>query len=313
MNKIKATKFKNILVLFDLLITVHQKDTQYLKQLYLQNAEDFENCVEFLLSLELIKLNSGYIEMTPHFNKFLLKRPKEEETKVFIIKKLLNKKNLNVWRYLERFKIINDKYVFEPSVAANLEYSNIRNLLIELGFVSYNLGSNIYVITEDYITYFLSVMREHVLSPAKLLKILKEQNKIGNYAEIEIIKYEKSRLSSHQDLLSKIEHKSLQDTTAGYDIKSFTLGKNSVVSERFIEVKAISLIEKKFFLTRNELEISKKEGLKYFLYLLPVIGKYKFDTTNLIIVQDPSNTIFNSDNWNINIEEYSIVKKEHNK
>jgi len=312
MNKSNTTKFKSILVLFDLLTTVYQKEIQYLKQLYLKDAEDFEDCVEFLLSLDLIKLNSGYIELTPHLNRFLIKKPNEEETKRFLIKELLNKRNSNVWSYLERFKNISDKYVFEPSISENLEYSKIRNLLIELGLVSYSFGERNYEITEKYFPAFINnTFKEHALSPEKLVKIIEDQNKIGKYAELEIFNYEKSRLSSRKDLLEKIEHKSLVDATAGYDIKSFTLGKNTVVYDRLIEVKAISIIEKKFFMTRNELEISKKNGLNYYLYLLPEIGKYKFDTTNLIIIQDPSKNIFESDGWTIKIEQYSIEKKEY--
>lgn len=311
MNKDNTISFKSILVLFELLKKVHQKEVQYLEQLYLQSAENFDDCLEFLLSINLISLNAGHIELTPQLNRFLFKQPPENEIKEFLLSKLLKRGNVYVWDYLERFSVTNDKFIFDPQIFENLYFSNIRNLLIELELISFDSSKKYYEITEKYFPYFINVLTErHSLSPEKLKSIIEEQDRIGKYAELEIIAYEKSRLSSRKDLLIAIEHKSLEDTTAGYDIKSFTLGENSNVSERFIEVKAISNLEQKFYLTRNELETSRKYGMEYYLYLLPVIGKYKFDIANLIIIQDPSNIIFNSDIWVVECEQFVIKKVE---
>ena len=310
MNKDNATSFKSILVFFELLKKVHLKEVQYLEQLYLQSAVNFEHCLEFLLSINLISLNSGYIELTPQLDKFLFKQPQENEIKEFLLSKLLKKGNVYVWDYLERFSITNGKYIFEPQISENLRFSDLRNLLIELEFISYNPSEKYYEIIEKYAPLFVDIIKEHFISPEKLKIIIEEQEKIGKYAELEIMVYEKSRLSSQKDLLSKIEHTSLKDTSAGYDIKSFSVKDNSDVSERFIEVKAISSAEKKFFLTRNEIETSQKYGLNYYLYLLPLLEKYKFDITKLIIIQDPSNNIFNSSDWVVECEQFVIKKVE---
>ncbi len=310
MNKDNATKLKSILIFFDLLNKVNQKEIQYFKKLYLQSAENFEDCIDFLLSLDLICLTSGYIELTSQLNKFLLKQPNENEIKNFLLKKLLIKRNIYVWDFLERFCITNDKYIFTPQISENLRFSDLRNLLIELEFISFNPSEKFHEIAEKYIPHFINELKEHSLNPEKLKRILEEQDRIGKCAELEIIDYEKTRLSSHKVLLGKIEHKSLVDSTAGYDIKSFTVGNDTSFSDRFIEVKAISSFEKKFYISRNELETSQKYGLNYYLYLLPVLGNDKFDLANLMIIQDPSSEIFNGLNWIAEPEHFSVKQKE---
>ena len=150
---------------------------------------------------------------------------------------------------------------------------------------------------------------DNKVSPEKLKRIIEERERIGKYAELEIVEYEKSRLSFRKELLSRIEHVSLEDTTTGYDIKSFTVDGN-VVSERFIEVKAISAIEKRFYLSRNEVEKSKQYRKNYYLYLLPVLGKNKFDLNNLLIIQDPSYVVFNSNKWQVTCNQFEILYNE---
>ncbi len=311
MNKSNvATDLKSILVFFDLLGKINQKEAKYFKQQYLQDAENFEDCVDLLLSINLISIPSGYIEPSSQLTRFLIKRPTENEIKEFLLMMILSKRDLFIWDYLKKFSMINDKFIFEPQISENLLFSDIRNLFIELELISFNAQENYYEITEKYTSIFINFLKERSISPQVLKKLIEEQDEIGRLAEIEVVNYEKSRLSSRKDLSERIEHKSLGDAAAGYDIKSFTLGENSNVSERFIEVKAIPNLEKRFYLTRNELETSQKHCLNYYLYLLPVIGKGKFDIANLIIIQDPSSKLFNNVNWIIECEQFSVKKKE---
>ena len=309
MNRDIPISFKSILVLFDLLKNINQKDVQYLKQLYSKNAEDFESCLALFSSLNLIKIDFGQIELVPSLKKFILRQPPENEIKEFIINKLLNKTNSYIWEYLRKFSLSEDKIVFQPIVSENLRFSNLRNLLIELDFVSYNQAERFYEISDKYLSFFYDLVINDKISPEKLKQIIKQREEIGKYAELEAVAYEKTRLSFNKDLSSKIEHISLEDTSAGYDIKSFTVEDN-VVSERFIEVKAISTIEKKFFMSRNEVEKSERYGNNYYLYLLPVLGKNKFDLNNLEIIQDPSKRVFNNQNWEIVSEQFLIKRKK---
>lgn len=310
MNKDNSTRFKSILVLFDLLRNVNQKGLRYLKQLYIQSTEGFEDCIDFISSLNLISIESHQFEISTQLKNFLLKQPEENEVREFVLHKLLNKRNSYVWEYLEKFSASEGKYIFGPRISENLHFSNLRNLFIELEFIIFNPGANNYEISEKYIPLFVDVIQSHSIHPEKLKKILEERENIGKQAELEVIEFEKSRLSTREDLLPAIVHKSLEDSAAGYDIRSFTLNKNIEFSERFIEVKAISRFEERFYLTSNELETSKKHGLNYYLYLVPVIGRNKFDLANLEIIQDPNNKIFNSQNWEIECEQFSVKRKE---
>jgi hypothetical protein len=311
MNRDIPTSFKSILVLLDLLRNVNQKDIPYLKQLYSKNAENFESCIDLLTFLGLIKTNLGQIELLPILKNFLLRQQAENEIKELILKRLLSKTNTYVWEYLERFSLSEDKLVFQPKVYENLRFSNLRNLLIELDFVFYNQDRDFYEISDKYVCLFYNQAIESKISPQKLKKIIEEREKIGENAELEIMEYEKSRLSFREDLAEKIEHVSLENASAGYDIKSFTV-ENDIVSERFIEVKAVSTVEKKFYMSKNEAEKSRQYKVSYYLYLLPVLGKNKFDLNNLLIIQDPSSEVFDSSKWRVTCDQFEIAFKDGN-
>ena len=82
----------------------------------------------------------------------------------------------------------------------------------------------------------------------------------------------------------------------GYDIKSFEdyLDSNSKRIERYIEVKAVSVDNYKFYWSRMEIEIAKVFGEKYYLYLLPVISNNNFDFEKLIIIRNPFENVFSN-------------------
>jgi len=118
------------------------------------------------------------------------------------------------------------------------------------------------------------------MEPDEFLKIQQKKEEIGRAAELRIIEYERERLCQLPDLAKNIVHTADRDVTAGYDIKSFETRSNEDGNSisRFIEVKAVSLLDYRFYWTRNEIEKSKYYQDKYFLYLLPIAKK-----TNLIL------------------------------
>lgn len=309
MNKDFSTSFKDVSVLFELLKKINNKETKYLKQMYSQSAKQYDECINFLFSMELINITAGYIKPTPTLSKFLLESQGENQTKEFLINTLFRKRDVYIEEYFSKFSISNDKYIFEPMTSENLRFSNLRNLLIELEFISYNQDQKYYEITEKYLPLFFEIIKEHTISPDQLKKIIEEQDEIGKNAELEIVNYERLRLSFRQDLVFAIEHKSIKDTSLGYDIKSFTVNDGSEVMDRYIEVKAISNFREKFYITINEVETSKKFGSQYFLYLLPAIGKNRFDLNNLIIIQNPFCNIFNNNEWEVSCDKFLIKKK----
>ena len=83
------------------------------------------------------------------------------------------------------------------------------------------------------------------------------------------------------DLADKVEHVAKKDDYAGYDVKSFDDNGN----EKFIEVKTTDkTIGTGFFISRNEVEVSRELGSQYWIYRIYGLnrktGKAKFYPLN---------------------------------
>jgi hypothetical protein len=88
---------------------------------------------------------------------------------------------------------------------------------------------------------------------------------VGRAGELLVLSFERHRLASERraDLAGLVRHVALDDDGAGFDVLSFD--KDGV--ERFIEVKSTSYgKETPFFVSRNEVEVSREHALKYHLY-----------------------------------------------
>ncbi|MDP8207411.1 MAG: DUF3883 domain-containing protein [Candidatus Electryonea clarkiae] len=95
-----------------------------------------------------------------------------------------------------------------------------------------------------------------------------EKNQVGKIAEENAFEYEKIRLKTngHTDLLPFIQHTSLVDNSAGYDILSFQgTGKNPE-TKIYIEVKGTRRKEISFFWSRNERKIADRNRKQYWIY-----------------------------------------------
>ena len=96
--------------------------------------------------------------------------------------------------------------------------------------------------------------------------------KNGLIGEKLVLKYEYDKLTKlgSKDLAENIVHVSIEDDSLGYDIKSFEYDKSTnKYEDLYIEVKTTTNSEKyNFFVTKNEIEKSKKYGKKYCIYCL---------------------------------------------
>ena len=133
------------------------------------------------------------------------------------------------------------------------------------------------------------------------LKNIFEKNEIaGEKAELFVLSFEKTRIGP--PLCEKINRISEIDVSAGYDIVSYDSAL-SLTQDRFIEVKTIS--KTGFFWSRNEYEIAKLKGNRYFLYLVDL---KKINEPDYVpeIIQNPATTIMKNDNWFIEAQSYHI-------
>lgn len=300
MFKFEKISFKQIKVLSEIFAKSTLRETEFIKEKYLRMSSNFEETVEFLNMIGLIVKSRNGISQQPLYQSIL---KKEKETKKFLVDIFIVQKNPftdYLMEFFSLFKLINQRYELKPNTAQRLKYSGLRNFLIDLGFLSYDSAHKKYVISDEYFLIYSELRKHYQLSLDKFLKIIQKQDKISKAAELEIIKYEKNRLSEFPHLVKKVEHISIKNVLAGYDIKSFTekVGKSKNPFPRYIEVKAVSLRDCKFFWTRNEIDCAKLYGKNYYLYLVPVLSSNRFDLDNIVIIKNPYLYVYRKkDKW----------------
>jgi len=274
---------------------------EFVEKRYLRNSQNFGETVEFLQELNLIKISENNIILKPKYKRFLedfkgAHKPREI-TKEFILNSFINHKtpfSEYLGKFFSHFHLKDKHYEFTPSVSERLKYSGLRNFLIDLEFLYLDSTETKYIIAEAYSPTYAAFKQSNQVSPEEFLRAQQRKDEIGKAAEIQIIKYEKERLSQLPDLVKRIEHTALRDVSAGYDIKSFDgkLGEDGNPIQRYIEVKAVSSRDYGFNWTRNEVEKSEYYNQDYYLYLLPVVGKNAFDLKSLKIIKDPYSNIY---------------------
>ena len=81
----------------------------------------------------------------------------------------------------------------------------LRNLLLEMRFLTLDKRKNQYLICEDYFQHYMDYISSNKISLNRLLRIIEDQKKIGKQAEVEVVKFKKKRLQSYPSLVDKIE------------------------------------------------------------------------------------------------------------
>jgi hypothetical protein len=189
-----------------------------------------------------------------------------------------------------------------PDRKLRLQSSGIRNFLISLGLLKYDSIKDVYFVSKEKSRYLNIIFNKNTLTPLQLSKKLAENEKIGSAAELVVIRYEKQRLKLFSNLSEKIKHIAKGKVNAGYDIESFSIETPKRILPRYIEVKAVSFEDWKFFWSRNEMTMAKLLGGQYYLYLVPVKNKNSFDIKSMKIIQDPYKNILQNKNWGQEIE-----------
>jgi len=139
------------------------------------------------------------------------------------------------------------------------------------------------------LVYQLTADRK-AISEQQLEKILMENRKIGAQAENAIVEFEKVRLLKLGRRLQAglVKRISTINTAAGYDIESFDgIDENEISPSRFIEVKATTSDQIRFYWTQNEKRVA---GIKKNSYWIYIIREFKEDKTKEILpimIQNP--------------------------
>jgi len=265
---------------------------------YSRFNKNLQESLNFLVETDIIKINQ---------NKILLENQKVL-FKDIIIKKIskLPQYGIPFKEYVNNFQNINQKLIFKPNPTYNSLTSSLRNFLISMNLIKYNIKENQYeLLDEKLITNFDKIG----FPPEALEAQLKKQNEIGLLAEEFILNIEKKKLSLiGKNLLPK--HISKYDVSAGYDILSYQeLDGN--IEKIYIEVKAVSNTNFKFYLSEGEYQTSLKYHDNYYLYLLPVDYSIadKFDKDKLIKINNLQKNLFDKNSlWKIENNGYIFNK-----
>lgn len=301
------------MILADVLQTSDLTHVDFIKRKYENLAVDYQLSISFFELFGLVSVKDNKINLKKKFLNAISDSPSVDagKFKLVIIDGLLSASthSLAIAEFLGLFDRVGSDMVLRLTTDERLRYSDLRNLSVELGLINYDSNTDTYVVAHNFIEKVddaVEQVNKHALSAKRLAEILANQEIIGAEAELCVIGYERERLVSDPGLVTAIEHKALVDVAAGYDVLSWEIGTNT---ERFIEVKAVSINDYGFMWTINEIDCAKRLGKRYFLYLLPVIGAGKFDLTKLNMVQDPFNNVFmNEKEWTKHEKVYTISK-----
>lgn len=303
--------WKQLSVFCDVLSTTPSFQRNVVEGKFNSESLYFDETLNFLVTLELVTDNSKSILPSADFRKILTRSP--DIIKDFFIHQLLKKLNPPAkyfTDFLNKFEPHEGIYRFTPDTEQRLRYSGIRNFLISLGAIFSITPDGSYVASDKLSTYFLD--HKKLLSYTEFEGKLRASEELGRKAEMLILEGEKKRFKDYPDLLDKIQHVSLQDVSAGYDIKSLEEipKKEGQWQPKYIEVKTVSEGDLKFYWSRNEINKARQFGKNYYLYLLPVKNESVLDILALWRIRDPYRAVFqNKDEWWQEVEVISFYKK----
>ena len=202
------------------------------------------------------------------------------------------------------FDTISHRIMFHNELLP-LNYSAIRNTLIDLGFfdVVHSIQGTTFLVAEVFEKALSKVCEQEKrkITLEQLKKKLERDAEVGEKAEKFVLVFEKERIGA--PLSENIKIISDIDVTAGYDIVSYE-SSTSYKHDRFIEVKAVSH-DTDFFWSRNEYEIAKLKGNSYYLYLVD-IRKIEENGYAPTIINNPAEVIMESSEWMVESQSYHI-------
>lgn len=291
-------EYKSVEILFKL-CKENQNNLANVKINYSRFNNFLQDNINFLVELNVIATSDNKIQIEKTNLSF----------KDFLISKILNSSQYGppLKEYLNNFIRQNQKLVFKPNDSYNSITSSLRNFLISIDLVKYEINGDQYLLLSDE---FLDKLNQRKFSPEELRRQLEKQNQIGLLAEEFVFKIEKEKIYKFDQSLLP-EHVSKFDVSAGFDILSYQKN-NDRIKKIFIEVKAVSSSNFKFYLSNSEFQTSLKYKDDYFLYLLPVDHTVveKFNHSNILKINDLENNLFkNKVNWYYENNGYVFYRK----
>lgn len=278
MDSLEKVRYGNIRTLFVTLASMKDWALPKVRTKFLNDGMHFSETLELLSDLSFVRVLGNVIAPGPLWRRVVAGGENlvgDLSLKALLSGQLLNRKGSvsgEVEEFLSKFTFEGVTWRVKLDTKDRVRLSGIRNLLIDLGVVSYEENSDTYQILECDVSWWQSESSRRRISRSEMAKILQAREVLGREVEIEVINYEKRRLAARPDLAARIEHTADLDVNAGYDILSFDMPIMGAPSlfRRLIEVKAVSLAGFPFFWSRNEIQTARRYPDSYHLYLVPV-------------------------------------------
>src|SRR5205814_7559820 len=120
-----------------------------------------------------------------------------------------------------------------------------------------------------------------------------EAQAVGRLAETKALEYERDRLTAagYPELALLVQHISLIDQYAGYDILSYRGTKRRPENSIYIEVKGTKNQNACFVWTRNERLVADRQRQAYWLYVYTSVDLNTASATGPIRIYDPSSRL----------------------
>lgn len=192
--------------------------------------------------------------------------------------------------YLRRFDLAEGVVSYQPVGRVTAEERAARNFLMEAGAIKFHSGEDKYSLAPE--AHRLLLWARGFWTPATDgWKQRQEEHRriVGLDAEEAVVKFEKGRLGPRWSRL--VSHFSKTHPFASFDIESVTIVGDQAAA-RFIEVKAVSPDTYEFFWSPSELEAAKLLHSQMYLYLVPVLGRRRFDLEAMMIIRDPFEAVW---------------------
>ncbi len=272
---------------------------QFIESSYGEQAPYFQETLQFLKNIKWVREQEDELFLTSDGESAGRQAQNDAEIRKKLTEAMIREASPYqelVADYLAQFKMADSDLVHRPPISDRLQESQLRNLLMDLGLVTYRAADDLYLLEEAGVELYVWATNLRRPTSRKRLERNAQQNEeLGFRAELAAFEYEKGRIGA--EWAYRVEHVSADSPFACYDIKSVTLREGKAVP-RYIEVKAEPSDSHQFYWTASELEAARLLRTKYFLYLLPVATGGGFDLTRMLIVQDPFVSIYqNSQTW----------------
>ncbi len=253
-----------------------------------------QNTISLLLNLQIIQKEENHYSKAIGYKKYdifcneLLSRI-EEHYKDIIIEIFTCDKKYD--------SVKNQFFIYKNDVP--LRIMGLLMLMEQVGVFEECNSKDYIVDINKYRHYFKNKSK---IDSDEFKKILQHEAELGEIAEQFAIVYENKKLDN-LNISKRAIRISDVDVTAGYDIISYMY--DTDIPNKYIEVKSCNG-NFDFYISRNEINVSKEKGDSYFLYL------YNRDKKTIYEIQNPYLKIFkeNSD-WGYEAESFHINKRNH--